>query len=57
MSLLRLACGADQSVGLHQHASFLNLRPQREADHDEGKAEQHADERNAPVGLSIGLIK
>jgi hypothetical protein len=47
----RLAGGARQPVRLQQHMGFLELRPQREADQDKGRAEQDADDHDASIGL------
>jgi len=52
-----LACRADQPVGLDRNARVLSLRPQREADHNESKAEQRADDGDAPVGVPVALEK
>ena len=53
----RLAGGARQPVRLQQHMGFLELRPQREADQDKGRAEQDADDHDASIGLPVGGVK
>ncbi|AHY50774.1 hypothetical protein BJS_09019 [Bradyrhizobium japonicum SEMIA 5079] len=53
----RLACRAHQPVGLDRDARVLELRPQREADHHEGEAEQRADDGDAAVGVAVALKK
>src|SRR5689334_5893913 len=52
-----LACGADQPVRLHQDTGFLSLRAQREADRNKCEAKHHTDDRNAPIGLPVGMVK
>src|SRR5581483_2972122 len=52
-----LSGGAHQTVRLHQDAGFPGLRPQREADRDEGEAKQRTDDGDAPVGLPDGVAE
>jgi hypothetical protein len=54
---VQLAGGANQAIRFHQRASVVRLRPQGEADGDEGHAKQGANDHHAPVGRLIGIMK